>query len=49
MFVKDDILEFNDFANILVCQKFLVYYTTYITFKYPVNLTENQLKQKKMN
>lgn len=46
MFGKDDILEFNDFANILICQKFLEYYTTYITFKYPVNLTENQLKTK---
>lgn len=44
IFGKDDISEYDDFASILICQKFLEYYNTYITFKFPVNLTENQLK-----
>lgn len=46
IFGKDDISEYDDFANILICQKFLEYYNTYITFKFPVNLTENQLKMR---
>lgn len=38
--------QYDDYVNIIVCQKFLERYNTYITFRNPINLTEAELKEK---
>lgn len=47
-FGKYDTYKYEDFANILICHKFLDCYKTYMTFKSPVSLGKNQLEAREI-